>query len=73
MRHEENAFFAYTMLASLGLTPGKALTAVMVAGLLYMLTTYSGLINRFSRAIPDSLKKELSWTWIGSCADQVGE
>jgi len=56
----ENAFFAYTMVAALGMTWQESLAAVVVSGLLFFILAYSGLTRIFADSIPVTLKQAIT-------------
>jgi len=51
----ENAFFAFAVVAALGVTWNAALGAVFIAGIIFLLVTISGLRMALVRAIPPFL------------------
>src|SRR6478735_7313889 len=51
-----NAFFSYTMIQSIGLTPNQGLAVIIVSGILFFLVTISSFGNRILASVPDSLK-----------------
>lgn len=51
-----NAFFSYTMIQSIGLTPNQGLSVIIVSGILFFLVTISSFGNRILASVPDSLK-----------------
>lgn len=55
-----NAFFTYTMVHELGLAWQEALAVVVVAGLLFTVTAFSGLSSLIASIIPNSLKKGIT-------------
>lgn len=52
----ENAFIAYTVVATLGYTWQTALASIFISGVLFTLLTLSGLRSWLSKAIPRTLK-----------------
>ena len=52
----ENAFIAYTVVATLGFTWQQGLTAVFAGGLVFVAITALGIRGRLANAIPSSLK-----------------
>ncbi|WP_208560958.1 NCS2 family permease [Marinilactibacillus kalidii] len=56
----ENAFFAFTLVAGLGLTWQVGLAAVVVAGLLFIIVAYLGIMSLFSESIPKELKQAIT-------------
>lgn len=55
-----NAFFAFTIVGSMGYTFGEALFAVFSAGLIFMVLAASGIREMIINAIPSSLKYAVS-------------
>jgi len=55
----ENAFFAYSVVIALGVAWNAALGAVLIAGLLFVLLSFSGLRKKMLEAVPPFL----SATW----------
>lgn len=51
-----NAFFTYTLVIGMGLTWQKALAAVLVSGVLYLIISLVGLRKLIVQSIPQSLK-----------------
>lgn len=51
-----NAFFSYTMVQSLGLTPQQGLFAVIIAGVFFFIVSISSFGNRILETVPASLK-----------------
>lgn len=51
-----NAFFAFTIVVSMGYTWQEALAAVLVSGILYLIVSVTGLRAKVVAAIPQSLK-----------------
>lgn len=51
-----NAFFAFTLVIGMGLTWEKALAAVLVSGVLYLIISLVGLRKLIVQSIPQSLK-----------------
>ncbi|MDY0363770.1 MAG: NCS2 family permease [Bacilli bacterium] len=51
-----NAFFAFTLVIGMGLSWEKALAAVLVSGVLYLIISLVGLRKLIVKAIPQSLK-----------------
>lgn len=56
----ENAFFAFTLVAGLGLTWQEGLAAVVVTGVLFMLVAFLGVMRLFSESIPKELKQAIT-------------
>jgi len=55
-----NAVFAYTLCGSLGLSYSAALSAVFIAGIIFILLTVTGARKAIVNAIPLGLKKAIS-------------
>ncbi len=55
-----NAVFAYTLCGAMGLSWTAALSAVFIAGIIFMLLTVSGFRQAMINAIPLQLKKAIS-------------
>lgn len=51
-----NAFFAFTLVISMGLSWQEALAAVFVSGILYLIISVAGLRKMIVQSIPQSLK-----------------
>jgi AGZA family xanthine/uracil permease-like MFS transporter len=51
-----NAFFSYTMVQSLGLSPQQGLVVVILAGLFFFIVSISSFGNRILESVPASLK-----------------
>lgn len=51
-----NAFFTFTLVLGMGLTWEKALAAVFVSGILYLIISLAGIRKKIVNAIPQSLK-----------------
>ena len=51
-----NAFFAYTAVLTLGMTPATALAAILVEGLLFILLSLSGIRTKLMNAIPRQIQ-----------------
>lgn len=56
----ENAFFTFTAVAALGLTWQQSLSVVLIAGILFALIVFTGLIEKFTEAIPETLKQAIT-------------
>ena len=56
----ENAFFAFTLVAGLGLTWQESLAAVVVTGALFVVVAFSGGMKLFSESIPKVLKQAIT-------------
>lgn len=56
----ENAFFAFTLVAGLGLTWQEGLAAVVVTGVLFVLVAFLGIMTLFSESIPKELKQAIT-------------
>lgn len=56
----ENAFFTFTAVAALGLAWQESLTVVLISGVLFMLIVFSGLMGKFTHAIPSVLKQAIT-------------
>lgn len=54
-----NAVFAYTLCGAYGLSAGAALSAVFIAGLIFILLTVTGARTALVKAIPVNLKKAI--------------
>lgn len=54
-----NAVFSYTLCGTFGLSAGAALSAVFIAGLVFILLTVTGARTAIVKAIPVSLKKAI--------------
>ncbi|MBQ1554323.1 MAG: NCS2 family permease [Clostridia bacterium] len=54
-----NAVFAYTLCGAYGLSAGAALSAVFIAGIIFILLTVTGARTALVKAIPLSLKKAI--------------
>lgn len=54
------AYFAYTLVGSLGFTWQESLGITIVASLIFVALTFSGVIERFSQSIPVELKKSIT-------------
>lgn len=54
-----NAVFAYTLCGAYGLSAGAALSAVFIAGLIFILLTVTGARTALVKAIPIDLKKAI--------------
>ncbi|MDR0406381.1 MAG: NCS2 family permease [Clostridiales bacterium] len=55
-----NAYFAYTMVLTLGYTFGQSLAAVFISGILFIIITLVGLREAIVRAIPNNIKIAIS-------------
>lgn len=55
-----NAFFAFTIVGSMGYTWQQALGAVLISGVIFMVLTVSGLRVWLIRGIPDSLQSAIA-------------
>ncbi|MEC0276130.1 NCS2 family permease [Peribacillus frigoritolerans] len=51
-----NAFFSYTMIQSIGLTPQQGLAVIVISGLLFYLVSITSIGYRILASVPDSLK-----------------
>ncbi|SDI02566.1 NCS2 family permease [Alteribacillus bidgolensis] len=51
-----NAFFSYSMIQSMGLTPHQGLAVVIVSGILFFLVSISSFGGRILASVPNSLK-----------------
>ncbi len=51
-----NAFFSYTMVQSMGLTPQQGLAVIILSGIIFFLVAISPAGMRLMAAVPDSLK-----------------
>ncbi len=51
-----NAFFAYTVVLTMGFTPGFALAAVLAEGLIFLLLSVTGVRTKLLEAIPEQLR-----------------
>lgn len=51
-----NAFFTFTLVSGMGLTWEKALAAVFVSGIIYLIISLAGIRKKIVNAIPQSLK-----------------
>lgn len=51
-----NAFFSYTMIQSMGLTPQQGMTVIIISGMLFFLVSITSFGNRMLSSVPDSLK-----------------
>ncbi|WP_179128491.1 NCS2 family permease [Marinilactibacillus piezotolerans] len=56
----ENAFFAFTLVAGLGMTWQESLAAVVVTGALFVFVAFSGVMKLFSESIPKVLKQAIT-------------
>lgn len=55
-----NAFFAYTIVLSMGYTWQFALTAVLIEGIIFILMTITGLREKIVEAMPLSLRRAIA-------------
>lgn len=55
-----NAYFAYTMILTLGYTFSQSLAAVFISGVLFLIITIIGLREAIVKAIPDNIKIAIS-------------
>lgn len=55
-----NAFFAYTVVLGMGFTPGMALAAVLVEGLIFLLLSMTGIRTQLLKSIPEQLRLAIS-------------
>jgi len=55
-----NFFFAYTVVLAMGVPWQKALGAVLVSGVVFVLTSSFGLRERIVQSVPDSLKSAIA-------------
>lgn len=55
-----NAFFAYTVVVSMGYTYSQALVVVFISGLLFIVITAVGLREAIIRSIPESVKTAIT-------------
>lgn len=55
-----NAFFAYTVILTMGYTYGEALAVVFISGILFIFITFIGFREAVVRAIPDCVKTAIS-------------
>ncbi|PSL42435.1 AGZA family xanthine/uracil permease-like MFS transporter [Salsuginibacillus halophilus] len=55
-----NAFFAYTLVESLGLTWQQGLAVVILSGILFMIAAFTPIAPMLAAAVPDSLKKGIT-------------
>jgi AGZA family xanthine/uracil permease-like MFS transporter len=55
-----NAFFAYTVVLSMGYTYGQALVVVFISGLLFIFITVVGLREAIIRSIPECIKHAIT-------------
>lgn len=55
-----NAFFAYTVILTMGYTYGEALAIVFISGLLFIFITFIGFREAVVRAIPPCVKTAIS-------------
>ena len=55
-----NAFFAYTIVRSMGLSWQEALAAVLLSGAVFALAAFTRLGDMLSRAVPQSLKEAIT-------------
>lgn len=55
-----NAFFAYTVVLSMGYTYNQALVIVFISGIFFIVITKIGLREAIIRAIPDCVKKAIT-------------
>src|SRR5215471_10705272 len=55
-----NFFFAYTVVLAMGVPWQKALGAVLVSGVVFVLTSSFGLRERIVESVPDSLKSAIA-------------
>lgn len=51
-----NAFFSYTMVQSMGLSPQQGLAVIMVSGLVFAVIAFTSLSTKLISAVPSSLK-----------------
>ncbi|WP_311765723.1 NCS2 family permease [Peribacillus frigoritolerans] len=51
-----NAFFSYTMIQSIGLSPHQGLAVIIISGLLFYLVSITSYGYRILASVPDSLK-----------------
>lgn len=56
----ENAFFAFTLVAGLGLTWQQGLATVIITGILFVLVAFLGVMKLFSESIPKELKQAIT-------------
>lgn len=56
----ENAFFAFTLVAGIGLTWQEGLAAGVVSGFILVLLAFTGVMRRFSQSIPNELKQAIT-------------
>lgn len=56
----ENAFFAFTLVAGLGLSWQQGLAAVVITGILFVLVSFLGVMKLFSESIPKELKQAIT-------------
>lgn len=54
------AYFAFTLVGSLGFTWQEGLAVVIVASLIFVGLTFGGVIDKFSQSIPVELKKSIT-------------
>lgn len=55
-----NAFFAYTVILTMGYTYGEALAVVFISGILFIFITFIGFREAVVRAIPNCVKTAIS-------------
>ncbi len=56
----QNFFFAYTVVAGMGISWQKALGAVFISGMLFLLLSFFGFREKLIDGIPDSLKEAIA-------------
>src|SRR5699024_4836135 len=54
------AYFAYTLVGSLGFSWQQALAIVIISSLIFVALTFTGVIEQFSLAIPVEIKKSIT-------------
>src|SRR5262245_41948666 len=55
-----NFFFAYTVVLAMGIPWQQALGAILVSGLIFVVTSSFGLRERIVQSVPDSLKSAIA-------------
>jgi len=67
----QNFFFAYTVVMQMGISWEKALGAVFISGMLFLLLSFFGFREKLIDGIPDSLKEAIS-VGIGLFVAMIG-
>lgn len=55
-----NAFFTYTLVASLGIPWQGALGIVIISSILFVIIAYTGVLENISKSIPNEMKKSIT-------------